>query len=275
MYILKVRENANSPWQLIDVLVGPRGEKGYTPVKGVDYFTQEDIDFIVAEVEKGNYATVEYVDSMIENIPEVDLSDYYTKEQVDQAISADLGDYALKTDLIGLATEEYVENAVKDVEVDLTGYATETYVNTAISKIPATDLTDYAKTADLAKVATSGNYNDLTNLPTIPSTTGLATEEYVDNAVKNVDLSKYALKTEIPSLEGYAKTTDIPDTSGFALKTEIPDVSGYALKTEIPDTSNFTTMSAVEAKGYQTASDVETAINTALSAIGVAEEGAY
>ena len=396
MYILKVRENANSPWQLIDVLVGPRGEKGYTPVKGVDYFTQEDIDFIVAEVEKGNYATVEYVDQQIENIPEVDLSNYYTKEQVDTAVKN------VEVDLTGYATEEYVENAVKDVEVDLTGYATETYVNTAISKIPTTDLTGYAKTADLAKVATSGNYNDLTNLPTIPSTTGLATEEYVDNAVKNVDLtnyalktdipdttgfalkteipsveglasedyvdtaisnipktdltnyytknetdtainnakpdltnyatqeyvsqkiaeaeldgsdvdlssyytksevdalipsttgfitmadveakgyltehqdlSAYALKTEIPSLEGYAKTTDIPDTTGFALKTEIPDVSGYALKTEIPDTSNFTTMSAVEAKGYQTASDVETAINNALANFINGEEVAY
>lgn len=271
MYILKVRENANSPWQLIDVLVGPRGENGHTPVKGVDYFTQEDIDFIVAEVEKGNYATVEYVDSMIENIPEVDLSNYYTKEQVDQAISADLGDYALKTDLVGLATEDYVENAVKDVEVDLTGYATETYVDDAIAQAKLDgsdiDLSEYAKTADLATVATTGNYNDLTNLPTIPSTTGLATEEYVDNAVNNIDLTDYYNKSEVDAL--------IPDTTGFALKTEIPDVSGYALKTDIPDTSNFTTMSAVEAKGYQTASDVETAINTALSAIGVAEEGAY
>lgn len=256
MYILKVRENANSPWQLIDVLVGPRGEKGYTPVKGVDYFTQEDIDFIVAEVEKGNYATVEYVDSMIENIPEVDLSNYYTKEQVDQAISADLGDYALKTDLTGLATEEYVENAVKDVEVDLTGYATETYVNDAIDQALVggeVDLSEYAKTADLATVATSGNYNDLTNLPTIPSTTGLATEEYVDNAVKNVEV----------------------DLTDYALKTDIPDTTGFALKTEIPDVSNFTTMSAVEAKGYQTATQVQTAINNAISAITDGEEVAY
>lgn len=226
MYILKVRENANSPWQLIDVLVGPRGENGHTPVKGVDYFTQEDIDFIVAEVEKGNYATVEYVDSMIENIPEVDLSNYYTKEQVDQAISADLGDYALKTDLVGLATEEYVENAVKDVEVDLTGYATETYVNDAIDQALVggdVDLSEYAKTADLAKVAISGNYNDLSNLPTIPSTTGLATEEYVDNAVKNVevDLTDYALKT------------DIPDTTGFATKEEIPSIEGLATETYV------------------------------------------
>lgn len=352
MYILKVRENANSPWQLIDVLVGPRGEDGYTPVKGVDYFTQEDIDFIVAEVEKGNYATVEYVDQQIENIPEVDLSNYYTKEQVDQAISADLGDYALKTDLIGLATEQYVENAVKDVEVDLTGYATETYVNDAIAqaKLDGTDidLSAYAKTADLATVATSGNYNDLTNLPIIPSTTGLATEEYVDTAISNipatdltnyytknetdtainnakpdltnyatqeyvsqkiaeaeldggdVDLSSYYTKSEvdalIPSTTGfitmadveakgyltehqdlsaYALKTEIPDVSGYALKTEIPDTTGFALKTEIPDTSNFTTMSAVEAKGYQTASDVETAINNALANFINGEEVAY
>lgn len=238
MYILKVRENANSPWQLIDVLVGPRGEKGYTPVKGVDYFTQEDIDFIVAEVEKGNYATVEYVDSMIENIPEVDLSNYYTKEQVDQAISADLGDYALKTDLTGLATEDYVDDAIAQAKLDGSDI----------------DLSEYAKTADLATVATSGNYNDLSNLPTIPSTTGFITMADVE-------------------AKGYL--TEHQDLSAYALKTEIPDVSGYALKTEIPDTSNFTTMSAVEAKGYQTASDVETAINTALSAIGVAEEGTY
>lgn len=353
MYILKVRENANSPWQLIDVLVGPRGEKGYTPVKGVDYFTQEDIDFIVAEVEKGNYATVEYVDSMIENIPEVDLSDYYTKEQVDQAISADLGDYALKTDLIGLATEEYVENAVKDV--DLTGYATETYVDTAISKIPTTDLTDYAKTADVDKKLE--DYAKKTDIPDvsgyalkteIPSVEGLASESYVDTAISNVpktdltnyytknetdtainnakpdltnyatqeyvsqkiaeaeldgsdvDLSSYYTKSEvdalIPSTTGfitmadveakgyltehqdlsaYALKTEIPDVSGYALKTEIPDTTGFALKTEIPDTSNFTTMSAVEAKGYQTASDVETAINNALANFVNGEEVAY
>jgi hypothetical protein len=34
----------------------------------------------------------------------------------------------------------------------------------------------------------SGNYNDLTNKPTIPSISGLATEEYVNNAVSNIVL---------------------------------------------------------------------------------------
>lgn len=57
------------------------------------------------------------------------------------------------------------------------------------------------------------------------------------------------------------------------------DLSNYYTKSEtnalIPNVSGFITMSAVEAKGYQTASDVETAISNALSAIGVAEEGVY
>ena len=42
---------------------------------------------------------------------------------------------------------------------------------------------NYPKTSDLATVATSGSYNDLTNTPTIPSLTGYATETYVNQAV--------------------------------------------------------------------------------------------
>ena len=182
MYILKVRENANSPWHLIDVLVGPAG---HTPIKGTDYFTQEDIDYILAEVKKGNYATVDYVDQAIDNIPEVDLSNYYSKSEVDKII-AELP----TTDLTDYATKEYVEKAVEDVEVDLSNYYTKGEVDDAITQAQLggggeVDLSAYAKTADLAKVAISGNYNDLANLPTIPSTTGLATEAYVDTAISN------------------------------------------------------------------------------------------
>ena len=46
-------------------------------------------------------------------------------------------------------------------------------------------VTDVEKAAWNAKSNFSGSYNDLTNKPTIPSVTGLATEEYVDNAVAN------------------------------------------------------------------------------------------
>lgn len=58
----------------------------------------------------------------------------------------------------------------------------------------------------------------------------------------------------------------------------VPDVdlSDYYTKTEIdaliPDTSGFTTMTAVEEKGYQTEAQVNSLINTAL---GVIENGTY
>lgn len=67
--------------------------------------------------------------------------------------------------------------------------------------------------------------------------------------------NNYYKKTEVDEL--------IPDTSTFALKTDIPDVSG------------FTTMTAVEAKGYQTEAQVNALITAALGNIGVAEEGSY
>lgn len=49
----------------------------------------------------------------------------------------------------------------------------------------------------------SGNYNDLSNKPSIPSIAGLASETYVNDAISNIpktDLTKYALKTEIPDI---------------------------------------------------------------------------
>lgn len=118
----------------------------------------------------------------------------------------------------------------------------------------------------------NGELNWVPSNENMPAVTGasLATKEYVDEAVKDVDvdLSEYAKKTdipdvsglatkaEIPSLEGYAKTADIPSLDGYAKTTDIPDTSGLATKAEIPDVSGFTTMSAVEAKGYQTEEEV-------------------
>jgi hypothetical protein len=46
-------------------------------------------------------------------------------------------------------------------------------------------VTDAEKTVWNAKSNFSGNYNDLTNKPTIPSIAGLATTAYVDNAIAN------------------------------------------------------------------------------------------
>lgn len=69
------------------------------------------------------------------------------------------------------------------------------------------------------------------------------------------NLASYALKTDIPSLDGYAKLTDIPKVdltpylktetaeTTYAKKSEIPkiDLTPYALKTDLPKLPDFST----------------------------------
>ena len=66
--------------------------------------------------------------------------------------------------------------------------ATESYLSTQLGA--------YTKTVDLATVATSGSYDDLSNKPTIPSLTGYATESYVTTQISNlIDAAPTALNT--------------------------------------------------------------------------------
>ena len=74
-------------------------------------------------------------------------------------------------------------------------------------------VTDAEKTAWNAKSNFSGSYNDLTNKPTIPSIAGLATEEYVNNAVTNIVLTS----------EGGKKFKLAVDDAGVLTATEITE----------------------------------------------------
>lgn len=68
------------------------------------------------------------------------------------------------------------------------------------------------------------------------------------------DLSDYALKTEIPSLDGYA-TENWVQSQGYL--TEHQDLSDYALKTEIPSLDGYATQEWVnnQLTNYTTNSD--------------------
>lgn len=74
-------------------------------------------------------------------------------------------------------------------------------------------VTDTEKAAWNAKSNFSGNYNDLTNKPAIPSIAGLATEEYVNNAVANIVLIS----------EGGKKFKLTVDDTGALTATEITE----------------------------------------------------
>ena len=84
---------------------------------------------------------------------------------------------ALKSDipsLTGYATETWVTNQGYLVQSDLLDYVTTSELTTELSNYVtstdlATELLDYAELSDLATVATTGDYNDLTNKPNIPA----------------------------------------------------------------------------------------------------------
>lgn len=74
-------------------------------------------------------------------------------------------------------------------------------------------VTDEEKTSWNAKSNFSGNYNDLTNKPTIPSIAGLATTSYVDNAMANIILTS----------EGGKKFKLTVDDTGALTATEVTE----------------------------------------------------
>ena len=152
-------------------------------------------------------------------VGDIDLSNYVTKTELQKI----LDELNIDIDLSAYATKEDLENAIKGI--DLSAYATTQYVNTAIANAQLdgseVDLSGYALKTDLDAKAEKGHKHtmseitdyeepDLSDYATkseIPSLDGYATEEYVDNAISNVpnggnvDLSNYYTKEET-----YSKT---------------------------------------------------------------------
>ena len=195
------------------------------------------------KVDLDGYATKEYVDNAIAAISAVDLSDYFTKEEANAK-------FATKEEIpstSGLATEEFVNRKVS-------GLASESFVNDAVAAIPKPDLSGYALKSE------------------IPSTAGLATEQYVNEAVSNVsvDLTGYATETYVNEAVAGIEIPEV-DLSGYALKSEIPSTAGLATETYVNDAVAAIEIPVVDLSGYQeklTAGDNITIEGNVISATG-------
>lgn len=210
----------------------------------------------IAAIKAIDYATEDYVNKAIENAEiDIDLSNYYTKSETNTAINAakpdltpyatktwvegkgyltqhqDLSNYAKKTDipsLAGYATETYVNKAITDAQlaggdVDLTGYATEDYVNEKIAAIPETDLSNYYTKTETNNAINNAkpDLEPYAKKTDIPSLSGYATEQYVNNAIDDIN---------IPSLDGYATEKYVDDAiEGI----NIPDVSEFQTEAQV------------------------------------------
>lgn len=140
------------------------------------------------------------------------------------ATSGDYNDLSNKPTIpsvAGLASEAYVNEKVAAIVIPEVPTKVSELENDAGYLTTHQSLAEYAKTADLAQVAKTGSYNDLADKPTIPSTTGLATETYVDSKVAEIVIPTVPTNvsaftndagylTEHQSLAEYAKKTEIP-----------------------------------------------------------------
>ena len=144
-------------------------------------------------------------------------------------------------DLTGYATETYVQNKIAEAslsggEVDLSGYATKDELNTKANKSElhshsnktVLDGITSAKVTEWNNKSTfDGNYNSLTNKPTIPTVD--VNKNYVDT-----QLAKKANTSDIPSLNGYATETYVQNKIAEAsLSGGEVDLSGYATKDDL------------------------------------------
>ena len=109
-------------------------------------------------------------------------------------------------------------------------------------------LTDYPKKTELANVATSGDYTDLINTPTIPSTEGLATETYVQNKIAEVvNSAPGTLDTLNELAQALGNDPNFATTMATELgkKTNTTDLATVATSGSYNDLSNTPTIPSV------------------------------
>lgn len=183
------------------------------------------------------------------------LLERFTGNYEDLSNKPDLSEFISETEI-----DSKIASAVTGGSVDLSNYVTDAELATEIANINVpvdiSDLTDtngllgggggggsvdlsdyYTKTQVDALIPTtfSGDYNDLTNKPTIPDITGLATETYVQTEIANaitggtIDLSTYVtdaeLATAIANLGSGSSNVDvINDLSDVAIGS-LPQVA--------------------------------------------------
>ena len=158
------------------------------------------------------YASKTYVaDEIAKANAGIDLTIYAKTSDVDaklnnyvkkvDSFSGDYNDLNNKPDIANLATKTYVADEIAKVStggVDLTGYAKTSDVDAKLN--------NYVKKTD----AFNGDYNNLTNKPTIPDITNLATKVELNNHISS---TKHITDDERTKWNGYNDTINTMKTN--------------------------------------------------------------
>lgn len=171
------------------------------------------------------------INDLIDNVNsgEVDLSNYYKKSETYSKYEVDTlvdgvetfsGNYNDLTNKPDIYTKEQVDNLIENIDIpDLNNYYTkeqvynrnETYsssqVDTLISQVPtfSGNYNDLTNKPTLSNVATSGSYNDLSDKPTIPTDTAQLTKSDVYSK-SEIDLQFESVNTTLGDINNLLET---------------------------------------------------------------------
>lgn len=232
-----------------------KGEKGDTPIKGVDYLTPDDVKEISDKVLEKVEAGTKGEDG--KSAYQIALDEGFEGSETEWLASLKGADGRNGIDGINGTNGKDGTNGINGkTPVKGVDYFTQAEIqqieNNAAAKV---DLSDYTKSADLSSVATSGSYNDLKDKPTIPSTAGLASTKYVDDKVAGI---------VIPTVP--TKVSAFENDKGYL--TEHQSLAEYAKKTEIPAPYTLPTASTSTLGGVKVDGNTITIADGVISSIG-------
>ena len=212
-------------------------------------------------IDLSNYYTKSQVDNLLSNLNiEVDMADYYDKATIDDLllnkanVSHTHDEYISETELNekGYATETYVQTKIAEVAtggtVNLSNYATKTELTTELNKKANLSHTHNAKDINGLNIPTklSELQNDSGFISEVPS-------EYINETELNNALANKANTSDIPSLAGYATETYVTNKIAEAsLSGGEVDLSGLATKDELATKADKT---AIPTKTSQLTND--------------------